>query len=210
MNTLKDRFVSLWHRHAHVDSEDIANGVFDQLANMYTESWRSFHNIEHIAASLGYFDACKSQAQFADAIEFAIWFHDCVYILGARDNEARSRDWFIQQSENYLVPAVCTHVDSLIMDTCHHEVPSTDDGKLIADIDLTSFGLPWEEYMQDSQAVQGEYPEENTGKAKENKICFLKNLISDGQVYYSNYYLTHFEHKAQQNVKKHLQILQQH
>ena len=208
-NKLEERFILLWQRNAYQENVESAKLVFVQLVKMYTESWRSYHNLEHIAASLNYFDACKSDADFADAIEIAIWFHDCVYKLGACDNEALSRDWFVEKTKNHIVPAMIKRADVLIMDTRHLSVPNTDDGKLIADIDLTSFGLPWDEYMQDSRAVQNEFPEISNGNAIKSKILFLENLVNDGQIYYSNYYLTHFEERAQNNVNKHLQILRQ-
>ncbi len=208
MIELKDRFVSLWQRHAFVQDADVPAKVFDQLLVMYSEQWRSYHNTEHITASIGYFDACKDHADFADAIELAIWFHDCVYVLGAADNEAKSRDWFLQKSEDYLVPALRQTVDVLIMDTRHIDIPKTDDGKLIADIDLTSFGLPWDEYMKDSLAVQSEFPPQPADSVASGKRAFLKNLVKDGQIYYSDYYLQNFERKAQENVQRHLELLQ--
>lgn len=206
---LEDRFNLLWQRNTYQESAQVVKSVFAQLINMYTESWRSYHNLEHIIASLNYFDACKSHADFADAVEFAIWFHDCIYKLGARDNEALSRDCFVAQARGYIVPAITDRVGELIMDTSHLCVPDSDDGKLIADIDLTSFGLSWDEYMQDSLAVQDEFPKNSNGCPVQSKIIFLENLIGDGQIYYSDYYLDHFEQRAQDNVKKHLQILRQ-
>ena len=208
-NEIENRFLLLWQRNSYNKDAGVAKNVFNQLVQMYTESWRSYHNLEHITASLSYFDACKSHAEFADAIEFAIWFHDCVYKLGASDNEALSRDWFINQTNHYIVPATIKSVDELIMDTRHLSIPNSHDGKLIADIDLTSFGLPWDEYLQDSRAVQSEFPEISNGCAIKSKILFLENLVDDGQIYYSDYYLAHFEEKAQSNVNKHLQILRQ-
>lgn len=209
VDQLEHRFILLWQRNAYHYYDEVARSVFAGLMDMYTEKWRAYHNIEHIKACLNYFDDCKSHADFADAIEFAIWFHDCIYQLGESDNEAHSRDWFIRQSTGYIVPAVTRHVDRLIMDTRHLSVPDSDDGKLIADIDLTSFGLPWDEYLSDSHAVQAELSLINNGCEVTSKILFLENLVDDGQIYYSDYYLTHFEQKAQDNVQRHLHLLRQ-
>ena len=207
MIELKDRFISLWRRHAYTETGDLPAQVFDELVAMYSETWRSYHNTEHIEVSIGYFDVCKNHAEFADAIELAIWFHDCIYVLGVADNEAKSRDWFLRKSENQLVPALRQRVGELIMDTCHIEVPETADGKLIADIDLTSFGLPWDDYMKDSLAVQSEFPPAPADSLASGKKAFLQNLIKGGQVYYSDYYLEHYEQKAQENVQRHLELL---
>lgn len=207
LEKLQCRFETLWRRHACAGCESTPAGIFKQLANMYSANWRSYHNLDHISSSLEYFDACKSQAEFADAIEFAIWFHDCIYEVGADDNEARSRDWFIAQTNPYLPPALLDAVDVLIMDTMHNAVPDTNDGKLIADIDLTSFALPWDEYLKDSAAVRGELTHLDDPAALKEKIHFLENLVGGDQIYYSGYYLKHFEQKARDNVHKHLKLL---
>ena len=181
--------------------------MFNQLVEMYSQGWRSYHNLNHISSSLDYLEACKSQAVFADAIEFAIWFHDCIFEVGAADKEARSRDWGVAQASAHLPPALILAVDRLIMDTCHHCVPDTEDGKLIADIDLTSFALPWDEYLRDSIAVRGELAYRDETHALAEKVRFLDNLIKDDQIFYSRFYLKYFEQKAQQNVRKHLALL---
>ena len=67
---------------------------------MYGEAWRTYHNMEHIGACLTYFDRCRDVANHPDAIEMAIWFHDCIYEVGNTNNEALSRDWFLEVLAN--------------------------------------------------------------------------------------------------------------
>lgn len=181
--------------------------VFDHLVEMYEAPWRSYHNISHIQVCLNYLDACKNHAEFPDSIEFAIWFHDCVYAVSAHDNEAHSRDWFVKQSEGYLVPDLIATIGKLIMDTRRNGVPDSADGKLLADIDLTSFGLPWDQYMMDSEAVENELSRRNHTNANLDKTVFLRALSDKQQIYYSSYYLERFEQMAQRNIRKHLALL---
>lgn len=203
---LSDRFINLWQRHTLVDSHEATLKVFNQLVEMYTTSWRSYHNISHIQSCLNYFDACQAQAEFPDSVELAIWFHDCVYEVNAADNEARSRDWFVEQSEGFLVARLVATVSELIMDTVHNDVPDNRDGKLLSDIDLTSFGLPWDEYMLDSDEVDDESARFNDADPKTAKPAFLMTLMNRKPLYYSAYYLQHFEQMAQQNIRKHLAL----
>jgi predicted metal-dependent HD superfamily phosphohydrolase len=207
LGKLRDRFCSLWQRHAIAGQQDIANNVFDLLCDKYQEPWRSYHNLNHILDCLNHFDACKKHAQFADAIEFAIWFHDCIYEVGAGDNEARSRDWFLEQTDGFLRLELRTVIAKLIMATSLHSTPETSDGRLLADIDLTSFGLPWHEYLQDSMAVQSELMRNKNSGSDAGKIKFLKSLSAKGSIYYSSYYLDHFEDNAKKNVRNHLKLL---
>ncbi len=207
MGKLQDRFVHLWQRHAIVENPGIAVEVFNRLSEMYGESWRSYHNLNHIRDCLNYFDACNNHALFPDSIEFAIWFHDCIYEVGAQDNEERSRDWFLEKSEGCLNSRLRTIVAKLIMDTSLNGVPDSKDGKLLADIDLTSFGLPWHKYIKDSTDVQHELMANNITGSDAGKRKFLTSLMEKENIYYSMYYRKYFEQTAQINIQKHLQQL---
>ena len=207
MDKLRDRFSNLWQRHAIAEQQDIAVDVFSLLSEKYREPWRSYHNLNHILKCLNHFDECKGHAHFPDAIEFAIWFHDCIYEVGADNNEVLSREWFLGQSDGHLVSELRMVVAILIMDTSLRSVPETSDGRLLADIDLTSFGLPWDEYMEDSKAVQTEQMCNDNSGSDSGKIKFLKSLSAKGSIYYSSYYLEHFEETAKQNIRNHLQLL---
>jgi predicted metal-dependent HD superfamily phosphohydrolase len=209
LDTLQYRFTRLWQRHSLKPGTEVAENVFSQLAAMYGEEWRSYHNMGHISDCLGYFDDCCDQADNADAIEMAIWYHDCFYQVGARDNESRSRDWFLESTDGIMDEDFRKRVSALILDTCHREKPQTDDGKLLADIDLTSFGLPWEKYLADGMNVQKEQGVDSSGSAKSPKIGFLENLGKRESIYFSTYYLEHYEKAAQENIKSHLAQLQQ-
>jgi len=204
---LKSRFQKVWENSATDNSATNTSEIFDQLIAMYSESWRSYHNISHIEACLKYFDSCRDQADSEEAIELAIWFHDCIYVVRASNNEARSRDWFLERSNGILSDSLRNSVDELIMDTCHRTEPETEDGKLLADIDLTSFGLPWKQYLADGENVQHEFNYGDNGAITGNKSGFLKYLASRQSIYYSPYYLKHFEKPAQNNIATHLEIL---
>lgn len=212
LSKLRDRFVGIWQRHALaeislVEIQGVSLKTFAHLIEMYQAPWRSYHNISHIEVCLNCLDACKNHAEFPDSIELAIWFHDCVYAVSTDDNEIHSRDWFIKQSEGYLHPQLVATIGKLIMDTNLNEVPDSTDGKLLADIDLTSFALPWEQYMLDSEAVENELTHCNASNAELDKTVLLSTLLAKKQIYYSPYYLQHFEQMAQQNIRKHLALL---
>lgn len=204
MNTLQNRFVELWCARSKFADRPIAAGVHERLVAYYNESWRRYHTFVHIRDTLKWLDDCQSHAEDSQAIEMAIWFHDCIYVVGASDNEAMSRDYFLDESDGVLEPSFRNRVAHLIMDTCHVDPPDSQDGKLIADIDLTSFGLDWESYFSDWVNVQKEL-----GLLKpptfESKTFYLNLLKSRKTVYHSDYYLQHYEASAQQNIARHLE-----
>jgi predicted metal-dependent HD superfamily phosphohydrolase len=171
---------------------------------MYNEPWRRYHTINHIEACLRYFDACSQYAQNPDIVELAIWFHDCIYKIGDPENEVNSRDWFLEISRGQIDDSVRDTIAELIMDTSHRGPPATNDGKLLADIDMTSFSLPWEEYIEDSAAVRDEFNKPYSFETRAKMIGFLNSLLDNHTLYYTPHYLEHHENQAQENIRKYL------
>ncbi len=212
--TLTTRFRLLWQRNRltapapdrlrDVDVDQYSENIFTQLKAMYDESWRRYHTFAHITACLGFFDAARAEANHPDVVEMALWFHDCIYVVGDPDNEAKSRDWFLQVTHNQLNDDFRNHVAELIMDTLHNHIALSADGKLVADIDLTSFGLPWDEYLIDGENVAAEMAliaaKDQDAEAGKNK--FVDMLLQQPSIYHSPYYLHHFEAQAQTNIKR--------
>ncbi len=210
MDTLENRFVDLWCHHSKNPYRQSAKDVHQRLVEYYNEDWRSYHTFEHIRDTLRWLDDCKGHADNSDAVEMAIWFHDCIYVLGANDNEAQSRDYFLKESDGVLDDKFRSEVAHLIMDTRHCEKPDSNDGKLIADIDLTSFGLVWEDYYSDCMNVRKECSIHKP-MTFESKTFYLNKLKERQSVYYSDYYLQHYEASAQQNIARHLdQIIREY
>ncbi len=207
---MKKRFVDLWNRCAKTSfqepqSSEVAEAVFYQLEALYGQPWRRYHCFSHIEWCLYYFDECRQYADSPDALELAIWFHDCIYTIGASDNEALSRDWFLDHSEGYLEESIREFVAMYIMDTYHRDNPSSEDGKLMVDIDLSNLGAKWDIYIKDSEAVMAELMllEPVTERSvKEQVLVFLQNLLDRKYIYHSPHYRTYFETMAQTNIAR--------
>lgn len=201
-----DRFAALWSRHETGQADSRVRDVHDELIAMYGEPWRTYHNFDHISSCLGWLDLCKAHAEDPDSIEMAIWFHDCVYRVGAPDNEARSRELFLERSDGELEDGFRKKVARLIMDTCHRNKPESPDGQLLADIDLTNFGLHWNEYIVNSINVRKEMENPRQVPLSSSRPEFLELLLARKTIYYSPYYRQHHEAQARENIKKHLSI----
>jgi predicted metal-dependent HD superfamily phosphohydrolase len=207
MDSLNNRFCEVWNRNSIDPRNSNCTNIYNSISELYAQSWKAYHNIGHIQACLSYFDACKDDAILPDAIELAIWFHDCVYTVGATDNEKKSKVLFLEESENILNDNFRHRIGELIMDTCHRSSPITQDGKLLADIDLTSFGLPWEEYLADGKNVKQELDIEPSLSAGDATPPFIQNLLKRERIYYSPYYLKNYEQSAQNNLARHMQLI---
>ena len=124
LHSIEKQFLSVWRKQATSFNEEAALTIFKALIEKYNEPWRVYHSLSHISNTLKYFDACRDQAVNPDAIEIAIWFHDCIYKLGAADNEQKSKDWFLDQTKDQLSSELRDEVARLIMDTIHKDVPT--------------------------------------------------------------------------------------
>ena len=207
MNTQQNRFCDLWDRNSSSDAPSVSEKIFQELEALYSQKWRTYHNLKHIDACLTSFDKCKIHAENPDAIELAIWFHDCIYTVGAVDNEAKSKQWFLEKSVTLLSSALRNSIAELIMDTCQTSPPASADGKLLSDIDLGSFCLPWELYIADGQNIQLELTGKESPPGPMHKTGFVKMLAERETVYFSEHYLEKYEAAAQRNIRKHLELV---
>ena len=136
------RFARLWQRCAGESGDP--SPVWATLSQRYGEEHRFYHNLDHIEHCLGELDQAGDQVEDRDAVELAIWFHDLVYEIGAGDNEAQSAALFRQLALPALPDTLVDEVCELILATVHTGPARDPAAACMVDIDLSSFGLPWE------------------------------------------------------------------
>ena len=152
------RFEALWNRCCIAPCTVTGKQMFKEIESLYAEPHRRYHTARHIEACLGLFDLAAPRMEQPDEVEIALWFHDVIYELCAADNERRSADLFIERAGDGVDEAFRRRVEALIMVTVTHENPQGVDEAFMIDIDLSSFGQPWEGFLRDSKAVREELP----------------------------------------------------
>lgn len=130
----------------------------DRLLAAYAEPQRRYHTLQHLGECLTLFDRHQTLAGRAAEVEMALWFHDAVYDVRGRDNEARSAAWARSELEAAGVnPASLARIDALIMATCHRALPVGTDQQLLVDIDLAILGAPPARFQEYEAQVRAEY-----------------------------------------------------
>jgi len=137
-----------------------------------------------------------------DAVELALWFHDVIYHAGADDNEQRSADYFSQQAKGAMAGALRQKVMDLIMATTHKDLPETRDECFVVDIDLSSFGLPWEAFCRDSEAVRSEFAHISDAEFYPNHQAFMQHLLKREYFCFTEFFRDRHEAQAQQNIAR--------
>jgi predicted metal-dependent HD superfamily phosphohydrolase len=203
------RFQSLWQRNLKQGAVDNSTDIYRRLLQHYGEPQRHYHSMAHIEHCLGQFELCKSLAEDADALELAIWFHDIILVCGRRDNEARSAELYLELSDGVQPDSTRQLVKRLIMATLHDGSSLDDaDSSLMVDIDLSSFGLPWEDFLRDSLALRAENPGLSDSEYQLNQTGFQRGLLARPRFFLSDFFHDRLETQARANLARYFEYLQ--
>ncbi|MFO1392209.1 MAG: TIR domain-containing protein [Steroidobacteraceae bacterium] len=199
-------FTALWRRVSgcgELAAESARRAVFDR----YREPARRYHTLAHIRHCLEQADLAAAELPNADALRLAIWFHDVVYEPAATDNEARSAEQFRALAAAFLPDALIEDVARLVLVTRYGETPGRDDEAYMHDIDYSSFGLPWDEFLQDSLAVRAERPDLADAEFAGPHSRFLEDLLGRDTLYCTQFFRSRYEGVARANIARYLQMI---
>lgn len=201
------RFKALWQRCATPASDEFASGVYRDVRDRYMEPHRRYHTPVHIAHCLNQFDLARDHMDEPDAVEMALWFHDVVYDARANDNEEQSAKYFLETCGEKLDSDFRSKVFDLIIVTIHKELPKSNDEKFMVDIDLSSFGLPWDRFLKDSEGVRNEFPHLSDEEFYPAQKIFLDSLLERKHFCFTRFFRERHEQTARDNITRYLESL---
>lgn len=210
-NTGQESFTALWRRCLiNNQADDRSDELYQRLILAYAQPHRVYHTLTHIQSCFDIFGDVVDQVENPDAVALAIWFHDAIYEIDAVDNEQRSADWFLKESDNIFSDSLRKRVYNHILATLHcGEKINHHDSQIMVDIDLFSFGKPWPEFLQDSNNVRAEKSEMSDEEFYRKQCCFQKFLLDQPRFFQSDYFFEHYESQARQNLADFLSITEQ-
>jgi predicted metal-dependent HD superfamily phosphohydrolase len=197
------RFQSLWRRCLIEGAADASAAIHQRLVSGYNEPQRHYHTLAHIDHCLSMFDQCKLLATNPDALEIAVWFHDVIFEPGKRDNEALSAELYEELSAGVHAGEFRELVGRLIMATLHNERSLDDsDAGYMVDIDLSSFGLPWEDFLRDSRHLREESAQLSDADYHRKQGEFRSCLLARSRFYQTDFFCQRYERQARDNLAK--------
>lgn len=206
--TDRERFQLLWQRNLLNGAADDSAAIHQQLLDAYSESQRVYHTLDHIEHCLELFDSVSRKLRRADAVELGIWFHDVIYQPGSPDNEQLSADFFMSLTTGAMPDSTRSSVYEMIMSTIHDDTAIDDaDTKFLVDIDLSSFGLPWEEFIRDSEHVRKELSHIPDDVFYPKQAAFQKKLLDRPRFFKSDHFFEKYEHQARQNLADYFDVI---
>lgn len=207
---LKQRFLLFWQSRIHqapIEQEKI-DVVWRFVSQHYNTDKRHYHGLNHIYHCLDSMDHALDYIDDPDAMLMAIFFHDVVCDPQIKGNEQKSADLFQLIHQDTLSDDFIQRVYTLILATTHSFKPETNDEKIICDIDLSSFALPWRLFLKDSDAVRVESLHLSDDMYYEKKCKFLKYLLNRPKIYYSHLFFNRCEQKARKNITRFIRSIQ--
>lgn len=204
---LGERFVRLWQHCLLPAAPDDARFVWSKLQRHYSEPHRVYHDRQHLAHCLEQLELANGLIAHPEQVEMAIWFHDIINDPGDRHNEQRSADYFRTLAAGRFDAEFVDAVVELILVTTHREAPLDPDQQFICDIDLASFGCPWECFIHDSNRVKAEF----TGTEEEyyrGKKAFLQAMLGRERIFLTDFFNQHYEQQARENIGSLLDLIE--
>ena len=193
--------IGSWHDLMKCFSWDENDATYHVLIKAYSEKHRAYHTLDHIEACFRHLDKVYDQAKHPHEIELALWFHDAVYKPFSSRNEEDSaymaRAFLVQnQTRADIIERIC----DLIILTKEHNLPSSIDGKLMLDIDLSILGASERVYAQFEKDVRREYKRIPSFVFKKKRKEILQTFIARSKIYQTDYFFARFEKQAKKNL----------
>jgi len=204
---LEDRFLALWNRCLLPGANSDAAGIWPRVADRYSESHRHYHGLNHLAHCLEQFDLASGMIDDPDAVEMAIVFHDVINDPGNKNNEKESAEYFQQLGNGQFDPAFIHRVVDMIMVTTHRSAPTDSDQQFICDIDLASFGCPWECYLRDSLNIEAEF-HGTREEFERGKVAFLESLLQRPRIFLTDFFNERYENQSRENIRRMLEMVE--
>lgn len=200
------RFRGLWNR---IDADGTPDVEYKKLVDAYTEPHRYYHTIgRHIVDGLDELWRIRHLLEKPDEVEFAWWFHDCVYKKQSKVNEQKSAQVAYNICTNTMLnKEFAEYVRMLVLDTDHNEVPKTFDGKIIADIDISIFGKTAEVFDEYERRIRKEYSWVDPKEFKSGRYAVLQRFVKRPKIYYTDIFQNKYEAQAKKNLERSLEML---
>ena len=182
---------------------DAGLALRNRLLAAWSEPQRRYHTLRHLGDCLALFEDAAHLARQPAEVEVALWFHDAIYDLKAKYNEARSAAWADQAlADAQAATEVRQRVHALIMATCHDALPATDDERLLVDIDLSILGATAERFDEYEVQVRQEYAWVPGPLFRSKRGEILQAFLARPSIYSTPWFRERFEAQARSNLQR--------
>jgi predicted metal-dependent HD superfamily phosphohydrolase len=200
-----------WSRHwRDVGNARPSEGLYQQLIGNWCQPQRHYHSLQHLHECLTHFETWRDQVEHPGEVALALWFHDAIYDVRRKDNEARSAEWArLSVLQAGLPSAVSERIAALVLATRHLDLSPEPHAQLVVDIDLAILGAPESRFDEFDQQVRAEYAHVPDDEYRPARQRVLAAFLHRPRIYSTPRLHTALEERARANLQRALARLQQ-
>lgn len=181
---------------------------FQEIQKRYSEPHRVYHTLEHVRDCLCLFQEVREQCEYPLVVEFAIWFHDLVYVFSRKDNERKSAKHLVEFAKASGVDQnVITAAEFCVLATQHYGTSLLHDAQIVVDIDLSILGRSPEDYLHYAKNIRQEYKHVPQLIYTLRRRDVLKRFLDRPYIYSTSHFREYFEKQARANIANELRSL---
>ncbi|HEY3001258.1 MAG TPA: PQQ-binding-like beta-propeller repeat protein [Kribbellaceae bacterium] len=184
-----------------------AKPLGEDLLARYAEPHRAYHDQRHLTEVLETIDALEDEAQNADTVRFAAWFHDAVYDpeAGPGENEEASAQLAEAELAAYGLDAEqVAEVGRLVRLTAAHHCDGDDrNGAVMCDADLRVLAAGEQRYDEYARDVRREYVHVGDRDFARGRAAILER-IAEGRIYATDPAYEAWDLPARKNLDREL------
>lgn len=192
------------------DGEQARAAGLDLIAR-YAEPHRRYHTLKHLNEVLAIVAELSAEAQDADAVRLAAWFHDAIYTIGpaAVSNEEASARLAEQVLGELGVPeARIAETARLVRITqAHKSEPGDRNAAVLCDAELAILGASPERYRQYAEQVRQEYAEIPDEAFRRGRAEILQSLLEEPTLFRTATARERYEDRARANLTAEIEAL---
>jgi len=180
----------------------LAPDLVARVAAAYAEPQRAYHTARHIAEVLERFDEVATHVGWAMPREVyvAIVFHDAIYDPPAKDNEARSAAWAVQEGFPKRT------ADLIELTARHGKLTPNDvdrDEALFLDCDMAILAADPVRFAEYDRQIAFEYKHVPPEMYAIGRRAFLDGVLAKPRIFLSDYFHDRLDQRARENLRAH-------
>ncbi|MBA4141156.1 MAG: hypothetical protein H0X70_11800 [Segetibacter sp.] len=207
---LEEKWIQLT---AFSKKEEVKNKLWNEIVECYTERYRFYHNLNHLADLFSLFERSMPHVNQPAIIGLSIFYHDIVHDTFRHDNEEKSAlkaRGHLQQLN--IKQSLLQNIEQFILATKGHTIPKNflleNDLSFFLDFNSSILGGKWEDYFMYSYNIRKEYNQFPDAVFRDGRRHALEQIANKPFIFFTLELQQLFEETARQNINKELSLLQ--
>lgn len=203
---MKQSFFDLCRKYSQ--DQELITRLWNEIEKNYSGSERHYHSLKHLSNMLGHLESCREFISAWDAVLFALYYHDIIYLASSKENEEQSASTAMNclGKLNVAQPQLSL-VNELILATKSHQSSSNNDINLFTDADLSILGSSHADYDEYAANVRKEYDIYPDLVYRPGRKKVLEHFLNMPAIFKTAFFAERLESKARENLSRELATL---